>query len=209
MLGERARVDEALVEEHVDEREQQVRVGAGPDEVVLVGDLGRAAAARVDHDDAAAALPDRAQPAAHVGRGQQAAVGGERVRAEHQQVVGAVDVRDRDAEVSVPNISPAETCFGIWSTVLAEKMLRVPSAFSEHAPVEERVEVVRVRVAEVGRRPRRGRARSRIGVSRRSISANASSQETSSKPDAGADQRRADAVRVLVQRLQRRSPSGR
>ena len=77
-------------------REQQVRVGARADEVVLVGLLGRAAAARVDHDDAAAALPDRAQPAAHVGRGQQAAVGGERVGAEHQQVVGAVDVGHRD-----------------------------------------------------------------------------------------------------------------
>ena len=45
-------------------------------------------------------LPPRsriaAQPAAHVGRGHQAAVRRERVGAEHQQVVGAVDVGDRD-----------------------------------------------------------------------------------------------------------------
>ena len=27
-----------------------------------------------------------------------------------------------------PNMSPVATCFGIWSTVLAEKTLRVPSA---------------------------------------------------------------------------------
>lgn len=27
-----------------------------------------------------------------------------------------------------PNISPLATCFGIWSAVLAEKTLRVPSA---------------------------------------------------------------------------------
>ena len=35
---------------------------------------------------------------------------------EHQQVVAAVDVGHRDGE-HVPNISPAETCLGIWSTV--------------------------------------------------------------------------------------------
>ncbi len=29
-----------------------------------------------------------------------------------------------------PNISPLDTCLGIWSTVLAEAMLRVRSAFS-------------------------------------------------------------------------------
>ena len=33
-----------------------------------------------------------------------------------------------------PNISPADTCLGIWSTVVAEKMLRVPSAFSSTRP---------------------------------------------------------------------------
>ena len=39
-----------------DEREQQLRVGAGADEVVLVGFLGRARPARVDDHDLAAAL---------------------------------------------------------------------------------------------------------------------------------------------------------
>jgi hypothetical protein len=29
----------------------------------------------------------------------------------------------------VPNMRPTATCFGIWSTVLAEKTRRVPSAF--------------------------------------------------------------------------------
>jgi len=31
---------------------------------------------------------------------------------------------------TVPNMSPAATCFGIWSTVLAENTFRVPSARS-------------------------------------------------------------------------------
>ena len=49
-------------------------------------------------DDAPAALADAAQPPAHVGRGHQAAVGRERVGAEHEQVVGAVDVGHGNAE---------------------------------------------------------------------------------------------------------------
>ena len=43
------------------------------------------------------------------------------------------DVRSRSGTGTlraVPNMSPALTCFGIWSTVLAEKTLRVPSARS-------------------------------------------------------------------------------
>ena len=45
---------------------------------------------------------------------------------------------------AAPNISPAETCFGIWSTVLAEYTFCVPSACSSDAAVEQRREVVRV-----------------------------------------------------------------
>ena len=35
---------------------------------------------------------------------------------------------------AAPNISPADTCLGIWSTVVAEKTLRVPSAFTNARP---------------------------------------------------------------------------
>ena len=74
VLAEPARVGQALVEERVHDAHQQVGVAAGADEVVLVGGLGGARAARIDHHDLAAALADRPQPAAHVGRGEQAAV---------------------------------------------------------------------------------------------------------------------------------------
>ena len=97
-LGEPAGRDQVLREEDVDEREEQMRVGAGTDRMVLVGDLRRAAAARVDDDELPAARPQRLQPPAHVGRGHQRAVRGQRVRAEHQQVHRAVDVGDRDGE---------------------------------------------------------------------------------------------------------------
>ena len=52
-------VAEALVEDHVDEREEQQRVGPGPDPQVLVGELRAARAPRVDDDDLAAAVADR------------------------------------------------------------------------------------------------------------------------------------------------------
>jgi len=50
---------------------------------------------------------------------------------------------------SVPNMSPADTCFGIWSTVLAEYTFRVPSARSSTWAVEAERHAVRARVAEV------------------------------------------------------------
>ena len=112
-------VGEALGEQHVDDREQQQRVGPRADEVVLVGLARGARAPRVDDDDLAAARADGAQAAAHVGRGHQAAVGGQRVGAEDQQVVGAVEVGHRRPSAPLPNISAAAICLGIWSTVLA------------------------------------------------------------------------------------------
>ena len=51
-------VDEVLLDERARHRGEQQRVGAGADEVVLVGLLGGAGAARVDHHDLAAALAD-------------------------------------------------------------------------------------------------------------------------------------------------------
>ena len=90
----RPSVDEALGEQHVHEREQEEGVGAGPDEQVLVGLLGGLRAARVDDDELPAAR--RAAPRAGPGSRarSEAAVRRERVRAEHQQVVGAVEVGD-------------------------------------------------------------------------------------------------------------------
>ena len=99
---------------------------------------------------------------------------------------------------------PADTCLGIWSTVRGREDVARAERLQQHAPVEQRVEVVGVRVAEVDGRPRRGRARSRIGVRRRSISANASSQDDLLESVTRvADERRAEPVGVLVQLLQR------
>ena len=87
----------------------------------------------------------RAEAAGQVGRGHQRAVRLEGVGAEHQEVVGAVDVGHRNRRARVPNIRPADTCFGIWSTVLAENTLRRARGLEHDPVVDERGEVVRAR----------------------------------------------------------------
>ena len=85
----------ALLDEHAQQREQQPGVGVGADRDVLevLRGLG---AARVDDDDAAAALDDVVQLLLDLRRGQHAAVRDERVRTEHQQEARALEVRDRE-----------------------------------------------------------------------------------------------------------------
>ena len=90
---------QALGEEHVQQREQQQRVRARADEVVSVGDLGRLGAARVDHHEPAAARAQRLEARADVGRRHQAAVRRDRVGAEEQQELRAVDVGDGQQEL--------------------------------------------------------------------------------------------------------------
>ena len=101
-----AGVVESLLDERAGDPGEQQGVRAGPDEVVLVGLLGGARAARVDHDDLAAALADRAQAAAHVGRGEQAAVRDERVGAEQQQVLDSGRRRGSGSRASCRTCGP-------------------------------------------------------------------------------------------------------
>ena len=147
-LGEPAGRRQVLGDQHVGDREQQMRVGAGADEVVLGGLLGRPAAARVDDHDLAVALADRADPPAHVRRGQQRAVRDQRVGAEDQQVVGAVDVGDRDAEPAAEH-QPG----GDLLRHLVDGRRRVdvlgPERLDQRRPVERRSEAVGGGVAEV------------------------------------------------------------
>ncbi len=86
--------DETLVEENLHPRHQQRGVGAGPDRDPLVGALGGAGAAGIDDHHLSPALADGAEAAEHVGRRQQAALGGVRVCAHHHEKLRAVDVGD-------------------------------------------------------------------------------------------------------------------
>ena len=59
--------DQVLGEQRVHDREEEVRVGAGPDEQVLVGLLGGLRPAGVDDDELAAPGPQRPEPAGKSG----------------------------------------------------------------------------------------------------------------------------------------------
>ena len=127
VLRQSSQPDESLRAQDVDEGEQQERIGAGR-MMMLVG-LGRGARAAGIDDDAPAARADATQARLHVGRRHEAAVRhhGSAPRMRRK----AVRSRSGTGTVrAVPNMSPALTCFGIWSTVLAENTLRVPSARS-------------------------------------------------------------------------------
>ena len=81
--------------EHADEEQ---RVAAGADENVLACDVGGLGAAWID-DDELAARGQRLQALADARRGHQAAHRCHRIGAEHQEVIGTVDVRNRQQEL--------------------------------------------------------------------------------------------------------------
>ena len=61
---------------------------------MLVGDLGRLGAPRIDDDDAPAAIPNGARTARHVRGGHETAVRHHGVGTDDQEVVGPVEIRD-------------------------------------------------------------------------------------------------------------------
>ena len=148
--GEIAQVDEALLEEHVRESEQQRSVTAGPNGQPLVGVVRRAGAARIDDHHLAAARADRVEAAEHVGAGEQAALGGVRVGAHHDQVVAAVHVRHRER----PHAAEEQRVRHVLRP-LVDGARRVDDGDLRHRDERGRVpgerEVVGDRIAEVGR----------------------------------------------------------
>ena len=118
---------ESLVEQHVQHREQQRRVGAGPDEVVLVGDRGGLGAARVEHDHPAAARLQVAQPRGKSGtviRLPLDAIG----LAPKTRKYGVRSMSGIGISSWWPYSSDATSWCGSWSTVVAVNRLRVRSA---------------------------------------------------------------------------------
>ena len=150
MLRHTAEPDEALGEERVDDREEEVRIRSRPDEMMLARLRRGTRAARVDDHHAAAALADRAQPARHVGRRHQAAVRHERVGAKHEQVVGPVEVRHGRAEHGAEHEPDSDLLRHLVDGARREHVLRAERA-DEDRPVEAQREAVDARVAEVDR----------------------------------------------------------
>ena len=65
----------------------------------LVGRVGGLAATGVDDNDLSASLADLANPPAHSRSRHQTAVGDQRVRTEHEVVIGPLEIRDRPREL--------------------------------------------------------------------------------------------------------------
>ncbi len=203
VAGHVAEIDEALLDDHAQHAEHQMRVGAGPDEVVLVGDLGGTAAPRVDDHDLPPALADRPQAPPHVRRRQEAAVRSERVRPQEQQVSGPIDVGHRDRKRAAEHQAGGDVLGHLVDRRGGEDVARA-HGLGEHPAVDQRVEVVRIRVAEVD-----ADRIAAVLVEKRTETA-IDLREGVIPRDllearAGADQRHADPVRILVQRLQRKA----
>ncbi len=186
---------------HGDEREQSQRVGPRPDEVMLVGVLGRPSPARIEHDHLAAALADPADPSAHVGSREEAAVRDERVGAPDHQVVGVVDVRHRDRRPVAEHVARREVLRHLVDRRSRIDVLRAERS-QEHLEVDHRREVVRVGIARRRRPPRRGRAQQRIGASPASTAANASLPGGLAQLAVLSYQRRTQPIGVLAELLE-------
>jgi hypothetical protein len=116
--------------------------------VVLAGALGGLAAARVDGDDLAAAALDLLEPPLHVRRGHQAAVGDQRVAAQDEQVLRAIDVRDRDGQAAAEHEGGAHHLGQLVGRAGAVALAGAERA-DQHRRVQHGIEAVGRRVAEV------------------------------------------------------------
>jgi hypothetical protein len=148
VLGHSSGVGEPCLEDLACDGREEVGIGAGPDEVVLVGVLGGAAAAGVDHHDLAAALAYGAHAPAIVGRRHQAAVRRQRVRTQHQHVVGPVDVRNRDREER-PEHEPGGHLLRHLVDRAGTEDIAGAERLQQHAAVQRERQVVHARVAQV------------------------------------------------------------
>ena len=88
-------VRQVLREQGIEDRQQEQGVAARGDVVMFTGQLGGLGEARVDHHQLAAPAGELLDPLAHIRHRPQTAVGGDGIGPQHQEIVGAVDIRDR------------------------------------------------------------------------------------------------------------------
>ena len=139
----RSGVLKRLGEDHLQQREQQERVGVGPQRDVL--ELARGLrAARIDHHDSPAAIGDRVQLVLDPRSAHHRSVRDERVRADDQQEISSSEVRDRQQERRAVEQRAGGEAVG---DVLGGGGVVVRRA----EPVEEALDPERVRVAERSR----------------------------------------------------------
>ena len=137
-----------LMHQHMQDRQQQRRIGAGPDEVVLVGDGGGLGAARVDHHQPTAATAQVAHAVPEVGCGHHRPVGHHRVCAEDQEMIGVVEVGNGDLELMPVHQVRHQLDGKLVGRCRGEHVLRTQGA-EERQAVGCESEAVHTRIAEI------------------------------------------------------------
>ena len=132
----------------MDDRGEEDGVGAGTDRDVLIGGLGGAGAARIDHDDLAASITNGLDAARVVGGGADTAVRYERVGAEQHEQVGAVEVGNRHPHAVAVQVARCHVAGHLIDRARREHRAR-PDRLEERTCMRIPGEIVCVRVAEV------------------------------------------------------------
>ena len=96
---EATRPGEPLLEDHLNEREKEQRVGLGPDRQMPIRECRGLRAPGIDQDDLPASGPDVQQPLPDLRRGHETAVRRQRIRPENQEVHGSIDIGDRQHQL--------------------------------------------------------------------------------------------------------------
>ncbi len=148
MVGHCPEVDQVLVEEHVHDGEHQCGVGARAGGEVVVGEFGGAGAGGVDHDEPAAALAQRPQLARKVGGGGQTAVGHKGIRADDDEVVGAVEVGHGERDRAAEHQAERDVLGHLVQRARAEHLTGAERA-DDHRRIQRTRDRVRARVAEI------------------------------------------------------------
>jgi hypothetical protein len=178
--------------------QEKVRIARGLDEYVLVGDLGRFGAARVDHDHLAAAPANLGEAPLHVGSRHHAAIRHDRVGADDQQIVSAIEVRHRHQHRATEHFFRSEHVWGLIS-----RRSRVQVLGSERAqhtlPDRQQAQVVRDGVALIHRHRIATMGRAHGGETMRGARERLFPGRLS-EDAAVLHHRRAQAIRVVAQR---------
>jgi hypothetical protein len=198
--GQAAEAHQLFVEQRVRDPEQEKDVGAGPDEMVLVGHRRRLGAARIDHHDLAAARAQRLGLAAEIGHRPQAAVRDHRIGAQDQQEVAALDVGHRHRQPAAEH-QPDRQHLGNLVHAGGREHIAGAERFGQARKIQRQSHLVGGRVAQ----HRGHRIRAVGGDQRRQAALDFGVGFLPAGRDehAGAlDQRRAQAVRIVVQVFQ-------
>ncbi|EAU66865.1 conserved hypothetical protein [Stigmatella aurantiaca DW4/3-1] len=132
----------------MEHREQEQGIGARADEEVLVRDVRRLRPARIHHHHLPPTLLNGPEPCPHVWHRHQAAIGGQRVGAQHEQVLGVIQVRNGDEQLVAKHQVRGQVVRQLIHGGGAVLVARTQGA-QEARHEEQHPHVVRARVAQV------------------------------------------------------------